>query len=199
MPFICIMGNITILSFLLAGLFGTVHVQAQARKIDTIASFGSAGYRVTCSNKNESENQVSVSPKGFGKEVTDLSFAIKGRLRKILVDDLNSDGYPDLIICIYGGVNGEMGNIAGIASSGNTSLVPVHFPDIYGNPKLSEGYKGHDEFTIMIGTLLQSFPIYKPGDTDTPTGGTRVIQYKTVSGENGNLTLKVLRSYEKKE
>ncbi|HXL56173.1 MAG TPA: hypothetical protein VN958_07955, partial [Chitinophagaceae bacterium] len=157
------------------------------------------GYRVSCNNKNESENQVSVSPKGFKGEVRDVSFPIKGRLRKILVDDLNDDGYPDLLLCIYGGTNGEMGNIAAIASSGNTSLAPVQFPDIYSYPKLSEGYKGHDEFTIMIGTLLQSFPIYKPGDTGTPTDSTRVIQYKIMNGENGGLTFKVLRSYEKRE
>jgi hypothetical protein len=198
MPLICIMRSITILSFLVALLFSTVNAEAQARKIDTTASQGNVGYRVMCNNKDESENVVSISPKGFGKEVRDLSFAIKGRLRKILVDDLNSDGYPDLILCIYSGINGTMGNIACVASSGNNSLVPAHFPDIYSAPKLREGYKGHDEFSVMIGTLMQSFPIYKPDDTDTPTGGTRVIQYNIMNGENGNLTFKVLRSYEKK-
>lgn len=185
--------------FLLPAIFKTVNTTAQARKIDTTGSIGSIGYRVMCNNKDESENQVTVSPKGFSKELRDVSFAIRGRLRNIMVDDLNSDGYPDLILCIYGGVNGVMGNIACVASSGNTSLVPVRFPDIYSTPKLREGYRGHDEFTVMIGTLMQSFPIYKPEDTNTPTGGTRVIQYKVMNGENGSLTFKVLRSYEKKE
>ena len=192
------MRNITILSFLLVGMFVTANIHAQVRKIDTTAILNDIGYRVSCSNKNESENQVTVSPKGFKEEVRDISFAIKGRLHKILVDDLNDDGYPDLLLCIYGGANGDIGNITCIASNGNTSLVPVHFPDIYSDPKLREGYKGHDEFTIMIGTLLQSFPIYKPGDTDTPTDSIRVIQYKIMNGENGGLTFKVLRSYEKK-
>jgi len=193
------MRTIIIFCFLFALLFATSSVYAQVRKIDTTASFGNAGYRVTCNNKNEGDNQVSISPKGFGKEVGDLSFSIKGRLRKILIDDLNADGYPDLILCIYGGANGQMGNIAGIASSGNSSLLPVHFPDIYSNPKLSEGYKGYDEFSVMVGTLLQSFPVYKQGDTDTPGGGTRVVQYKIMNGENGGLKFSVLRSYEKKE
>jgi hypothetical protein len=193
------MRNITILFFLLTGMFGTVSLQAQSRKIDTTASQGDVGYRVWCNNKNENENEVSVSPKGFKEEVRDVSFHVKGRLRKILVDDLNEDGYPDLILCIYGGPNGEIGNITGIASKGNNSLVPVYFPDIYTDPKLREGYKGHDAFTIIIGTLQQSFPVYKPGDGETPTGGTRIIQYKITNGENGGLAFKVLRSYEKKE
>jgi hypothetical protein len=190
------MAKITFLFFLVTGLFATAN--AQVKKIDTTASVGSIGYRVQCSNKGESENQVSISPKGFDKDVRDLSFMIRGRLRKILVDDLNGDGYPDLLLCIYGGINGEMGNITCIASSGNKSFVPVRFPDIYSDVKISEGYKGHDEFTTMVSTLMQSFPVYKPGDTDTATGGTRVVQYKIINGENGGFTFKVLRSYEKK-
>ncbi|HEY6976878.1 MAG TPA: hypothetical protein VH396_11360 [Chitinophagaceae bacterium] len=192
------MHNIIILSFLLTGLFATVNVQAQARKIDTTASFGNASYRVKCTNKNESENEVLISPKGFKEEVRDVSITIRGQLRKILVDDLNDDGYPDLLLCVYGGANGEIGNIIGIASSGNTSLTSVQFPDIYRDPKLRQGYEGHDEFTILVGTLQQSFPIYKSGDAGTPIDSTRVIQYKIVNGNNGGQTFKVLRSYEKK-
>ncbi len=192
------MGNITILSILGAALFTTFGTQAQDRKIDTTASFGSAGFRVRCNNKNESENDVAIFPKGFAREVTDISFSIKGRLKKILVDDLNDDGYPDLVLCFYSGSNGEIGNIISVSSNGKSSLAPVSFPDIYSDRKLSEGYKGYDEFTILVGTLLQSFPVYKPGDTDAPTGGTKVVQYKIAKAENG-FAFKVLRSYIKQQ
>jgi len=187
------MGKI-ILFFLFLELFGTVSAHAQVRKIDTLASFGGAGYRVSCNNKNADENTVTVSPKGFGKDVRDISFSIRGRLRKILVEDLNEDGYPDLLLCVYSGPNGELGNIVAVSSSGNNSLLPVRFPDIYSDHKLSEGYKGRDEFTVLASTLLQSFPVYKADDTDIPTGGTKVIQYKMVKAENG-YTFKPLRSY----
>ena len=53
--------------------------------------------------------------------------------------------------------------------SSEAAIMPVAFPDIYDNPKLQEGYKGQDEFTIVIGLLILSFPIYKPSDTDTAT------------------------------
>jgi hypothetical protein len=188
------MRNTIALSFLFAGFLVTINAQAQVRKIDTSAIIGGIGYRVSCNNKNAGENDVTVSPKGFGKDVRDMSFLIKGRLHKILVDDLNEDGYPDLLLTVYNGPNGELGNIAAIASSGNNSLVPVTFPDIYTDQKLSEGYKGHDEFTVLVSTLLQSFPIYKAGDTDTPTGGTKVIQYKMMKAQDG-YSFKVLRSY----
>jgi hypothetical protein len=175
-------------------LFAATSTQAQFKKIDTTAGFAGLSFHVSCANKNDNENDVTISPKGFGKEVRDLSFPIKGHLRKILVDDLNEDGFPDLLLCIYNGPNDNLGNITAIASSGNNSLEPVMFPDIYTDQKLSEGYKGHDEFTVLVGTLLRSFPFYKSGDTDTATGGTKVIQYKLVKVEKG-YSFNVLRSY----
>jgi hypothetical protein len=188
------MYKINTLSFLFTGLLVTGIAQAQVKKIDTTASFAGLGYHVSCSNKSTDENSVYISPKGFGNEVKDLSFTIRGQLRKILVDDLNEDGYPDLLLCIYSGANGDLGNIMAVASGGNNSLVPVRFPDIYTDQKLSEGYKGHDEFSVLVNTLMQSFPVYKAGDTDTPSGGIKVIQYKMVKAENG-YTFKALRSY----
>jgi hypothetical protein len=194
---ICDMHKILTAAFLFAALFTVLDLKAQARKIDTTATISNIGFRVSCNNKNENENEVTILPKGFSKEMRDLSFSIKGRLRKILVEDVNADGYPDLMLCVYGGVGGALGNIVAISPEGNSSWVPVRFPDIYSDPKLSDGYKGHDEFTVMVGTLMQTFPVYKSGDTDVATGGKRVIQYKLTNGENGGLAFKVLRSYQK--
>jgi hypothetical protein len=193
------MSDALLLWLLLAALFAPAGVTAQDKKIDTIASQGAQGYRVVCFNKSASANDISISPKGFGKDVRDISFTVKGTLRKILVDDFNGDGYPDVALCVYSGMNGELGTIAGVVSAGKNSLVPASFPDIYSNAALREGYQGHDAFSSLMGTLMQSFPIYKPGDTDTATGGTRVIQYNLGKAENGGLTFQVLRSFEKKE
>src|SRR5436190_20272970 len=114
----------------------TTRLQAQAKKIDTTATQNNAGYRVNCNNKSGNANDVSISPKGFDKDVRDMSFTIHGTVRKILVDDFNSDGYPDLVLCIYSGVDGEMGSIAALVSAGKASLSPANFPDIYSNPTL---------------------------------------------------------------
>ena len=60
----------------------------------------------------------------------------------------------------------------------------IYFPPVADNPEISEGYMGHDEFTIMETTFTQHFPVYKPVDTNSnPTGGIRQIQYKLVDGE----------------
>lgn len=189
--------NITTFTFFLASLFSTVY--AQNKKIDTTAMYGDVGYHVTCNNKKEDDNGVTISPKGFKNTVRDAAFPIRGRLTKIIVDDFNDDGFPDLLLCIYNWQNHEKGSIYGISSKENASMLPVSFPDIYSDPKNREGYKGQDEFTVTVGSLLRSFPIFKPTDTDKPTGGIRVMQYKIVhSTEHSDaLVFKLLRSYEK--
>lgn len=192
--FICTMRYIIILTFTSINLFISMAVKAQLQKIDTTAFFGVAGYRVTCNNKKEDVNQVSISPKKFKTTIRDVSFSVKGKLAKILVDDLNDDGFPDLLLCIYSGTKFEKGTIVGIYSS-EAAIMPVSFPDIYDDPKLREGYKGQDEFNMVVGSLLRSFPIYKPTDTDTATGGTRVIQYKIIPDAEKRMVLKVLRTY----
>ena len=183
--------------FLMLVFFTCVFGTAQTVKIDTSAMLSSTGYRVQCNNKSTDENIVTISPKGFNKDVRGISFAVRGQVHKIIVDDLNNDGYADLMVCVYGGANGEMGNVAGVCFNGSDALVPAYFPDVFNDPKLREGYKGHDVFTMLMGFLQQSFPIYKSTDTDTATGGTRVVQYKLERNEKGTYNFKVLRTYDK--
>lgn len=194
--FICIMLHKIIFTLTLVNLLILIGIDAHSQKIDTTAFFGVAGYRVMCSNKKEDANQVSISPKKFKNTVRDVSFMVKGKLAKILVDDLNDDGHPDLLLCLYTGAKNEKGTIVGIYSN-ETAIMPAAFPDIYDDAKLREGYKGQDEFTIMVGSLLRSFPIFKPTDTDTPTGGIKVIQYKIIPDAENRMVFKVLRTYMK--
>ena len=48
----------------------------------------------------------------------------------------------------------------------------------------SEGYMGHDEFTVVENVLIRRFPVYRDADTNAkPTGGMRQLQYKLIPGE----------------
>jgi len=86
-----------------------------------------------------------------------------------------------------------------LSYNANKSFEPIYFPDIYLDSKIREGYKGHDEFSGLTGTLLRKFPIYLPGDSpDKATGGMRVVQYKAMM-DNGHLSFKVLRWYDVKQ
>jgi hypothetical protein len=169
---------------------------AQNKRIDTTVTIGRSGYRVSSTNKNPDKNVVTISPQGFESEAHEMSFYAGGIVTKAVIDDLNNDGFPDLLLYIYAA--GNKGSVLAVVSKENKSLVPVFFPDIMNDMKLRVGYKGHDEFSMLEGSIMRKFPIYKTEDTDTPTGGKRIIQYRMMTTENGGFKFSVERSYEVK-
>lgn len=183
--------------FTCLGVFLSIYSNAQARKIDTIMKLGNVGFKLVCNNKNDEKNYVTVSPIGFSSGARDVSFEVKGRIRKAEVDDLNNDLYPDLVIYIYLNGTDEKGTVVGVSSVKNESFAGIGFPDIVDDPKLRTGYKGFDSFTLMEGTLMRRFPIYTADSVGAQrTGMYRQIQYRVSVGERGLLTFKPVRSYE---
>lgn len=181
-------------------LFSTaINAQITFSKVDTTMKIGKAGYRVDCRNKSVTQNQLSIRPIGFESTAREISFSLKGRVSAAQVDDLNQDGYPDLVLFIYTDSNATAGTIYGFISDANKEIVPCMLPDVVLDSKVNKGYKGHDRFSMLEGTLLQQFPVYNPGDDkDKPTGGSRVIQYHLVKGENGQYKFGILRFYDTK-
>jgi hypothetical protein len=180
-------------------LFAVNQTSAQFNRIDSTLKIGKAGYKVFCNNKSEVQNQLTVRPMGFESGAQPMTFFIKGQISKVEIDDFNNDGFPDLLICIFNGDHNVFGTVYVFMSAQNKSIVPAALPDVMLDGKLKDGYKGHDEFTLMEGSLMQQFPIYKPGDEPgKPTGGRRVIQYKVIGSEEAGYKFKVVRTYELK-
>ena len=185
---------------LLGSLFSfTADEQITFHRIDSTLKIGKAGYRVSCINKSPVQNQLQVKPIGFESTTRDINFTLKGRVAGAQIDDLNQDGYPDLVLFIYTDSNAVNGTVYCFSSEANKEIVPGLLPDVVLDSKINKGYKGHDTFSLLEGTLLQQFPVYNPGDEkDKPTGGSRVVQYRMVKGENGSNKFVILRFFDKK-
>jgi hypothetical protein len=177
--------------------FGTINAQVLFSKIDSTLKIGKVGYRVDCKNKNAIQNQLSIKPIGFDNEAKEMSFMIRGRVAKAEIDDLNNDGFPDLVLYLYTDTSGIFGTVYAFLSEANKSITPCELPDIMLNGKVNTGYKGHDQFSLLESYLQQKFPIYKTGDDkDKPTGGTRVILYQMGRNENGGFKFNMIRFYD---
>ena len=128
--------------------------------------------------------QLIIQPKGFEKTNKNFELDIDGKVTEAHVADLNSDGFPELLIFTQSAGSGTYGNVIAYSANIAKSMSQVYFPPASENPKLNKGYMGHDTFLINESTLIQEFPIYKEGDPNSnPTGGIRRIQYKLVDGE----------------
>jgi hypothetical protein len=177
----------------------TAGAQVAINKVDTTMKIGKAGYRVTCRNRSIAENPLAIRPVGMESDARPIDVMVKGRVSFTAVDDLNTDGFPDLILFLYSDSNATKGSVYCVISEGNKTLAPCFLPDISYDPKVNKGYKGHDKFALLEGSLLHQFPIYNAGDADDkPTGGERTLMYQVIKGENGGYKFNRIRFYDTK-
>ena len=126
------------------------------------------------------KNQLIITTNGYTVDNKTVSKPIDGTITNAEIEDLNSDGYPEVIIFITASGTDNYGSIIGFSSNANKSMSEIAFPSFVDNPKINKGYNGHDEFAIVETNVVQRFPIYNEGK---PTGKIRQIQYKLIDGE----------------
>src|ERR1700761_6497898 len=114
-----------------AGLFCAAAADAQVTRdtiprvftrIDSTLKIGKVGYRVTCRNKYAEFNDLTVRPVGFDGGARDIAFPLRGRVLKAQIDDLNSDGNPDLVLFIVSDTGGVFGTVYAFLSVDNKSI-----------------------------------------------------------------------------
>ena len=120
------MGLKKIIITLLIASCSLLSASAQYKKVDTTMKLGKAGYRLYCNNKSVEKNNITITPVGFESGSREISFEVKGKVAKAEVDDLNNDGFPDMVIYLYSGVGNLFGNVIGILSNSNTAVSYTH-------------------------------------------------------------------------
>jgi len=129
-------------------------------------------------------NILIIRPSGLEIDNRPFFHSIDGNVTHAEIEDLNSDGSPEVLAYISSAGSGSYGSVIGYSVNNKKSMSQVYLPPITEDPELSEGYMGHDEFAIVETTFARRFPVYKAGDSNNnPTGGIRQVQYKLVDGE----------------
>ncbi len=180
--------------------FGLLFMSAQAFgqkliKYDSTLKIGKAGFRIMCLNKSADENSLNIKPIGFKSEAREIHLILKGKVASSEIDDLNNDGFPDLVI--YVSDNSNRINVFSLTSKNNERMELIFFPDITNDMQLSKGYRGKDEFKLVEGILFRKFPIYEL-DTNitTPTNKVRQIMYRVVPGDDGYYKFKSFKIFD---
>ncbi len=183
--------------FFALALIPTV-LMAQGRRIDTTMKVGKAGFRVNCYNKSAEKNPITIYPVGFESEARDFSFELKGVLLGTEVDDLNKDGFPDLLLYVASFDSLNKSSVIAISSQENKSVAPIVFPDILDDPRLRDGYKGADKYMLLEGVLMRTYPLYEKdaNGVQQPTGKMRRLMYRVAPGEQGTSKFVVARFYD---
>lgn len=129
--------------------------------------------------------ELTVTPSGLQVSNDPIVMEIDGSVGNAEIEDLNSDGFPELLVYTTSAGSGSYGTVIGFSVLNGKSLSEIYFPDISGVSEAATGYMGHDEFAIVENTLVRRFPIYLEGDPNSsPSGGIRQVEYKLEAGEN---------------
>lgn len=141
------------------------------------------GFDISTTGKG-SVCQLTIQPTGLETDNQKITMEVDGQVTNAEIEDLNSDGFPELLIYTVSAGSGSYGNVIGYSVNNGKSLSQIYFPPVADNPEASKGYMGHDEFAIVENSLVQRFKTYNTGDTNNnPTGKMRQIQYKLKDGE----------------
>ncbi|MFM7312272.1 MAG: PliI family lysozyme inhibitor of I-type lysozyme [Cyanobium sp.] len=150
-------------------------------------------FRVTATGEG-SQQSLQVKATEGGKAFPVITEQVDGAVTGAEVADLNSDGKPEVFVYVSSAGSGSYGQVQGwtVGRRGRI-LLPIVMPELSG--KDAKGYMGHDKFAVVEGVLARSFPIYRSGDSNArPTGGSRQVNYKLISGE-ASWQLKPVSSY----
>jgi hypothetical protein len=164
-------------------LFLTTNANGQKfLKYDSTLKIGKVGYRVFCMNRSIEKNAISIRPIGFKSEGREINLELKGKVTASEIEDLNNDGFPDLVIYITEKSGNT--NLLSIASKDNETVEAIILPDITNDMQMSKGYRGEDDYKLVEGILFRKFPVYESDTTiKAPTNKVRQILYRVVRGE----------------
>ncbi len=173
----------------IAGTYKKINESLDSKQIDLtsfskVLNLQGVGFNISSIKKN-GKKTLAIFTFGLKEREYNETFNIEGeQVIHAEVEDLNSDGSPELFVYTQSVGSGSYGNVYAFSVNNKKSMSQVYFQPTAENNKINKGYMGHDAFSIVENSLAQRFPIYKEGDVNAkPTGGTRQVSYKLIDGE----------------
>jgi hypothetical protein len=131
-------------------------------------------------------NQLTIQAAGLKNGPQAFIHEIDGAAHTAEVADLDANGWPEIYVYVSSAGSGSYGSLVAYAVNMGKFITPIYLPPLTDQGAVSAGYMGHDNFAVVESRLIQRFPVYRKGDTNSaPTGGMRQLQYRLVAGEAG--------------
>ena len=171
--------------------------ESTAKGFDKVLTLQGITFHVQATN-NGSLNQLTITPSGLEEVNTVIKQEIDGAVTGAEVGDINRDGSPEIYIYVTSAGSGSYGSLVAYSANNKKSLSEIYLPSLQDDKKASQGYMGHDEFTLIENRFARRFPVYLKDDANCcPKGGTRQLEYKLVPGE-ATWQLKLVKSIDLK-
>jgi hypothetical protein len=143
------------------------------------------GITFTVSEMNRGfQSRLIIETSGLENSNESFTHTIHGWVSGAEVEDLNSDGWPELVVYVNSSEGAIRTRVLAYSVNNGKSMSQVHLPDIAFIKEANEGFIGYDEFAVVETSLVQRFPVFRRTGTGyEPTGKTRQVQYQLREGE----------------
>jgi hypothetical protein len=165
----------------IAGTYHKINEELDPLQVDQtlfhkVLKLQGIGFNIASTGK-DGKNALSISTFGLEERDFNETFNIDGELvMDAEVEDLNSDGSPELLIFTQTTTEDKIGNVYAFSVNNRKSMSQVYFQPTTENSKINQGYRGNDQFSVVETFLGQRFPIYKDQDSGAvATGMTRQV------------------------
>lgn len=110
-------------------------------------------------------------------------------IEKVIVTDLNKDGYDEIYITTRSVDTNSFSELFGFASNKDKELTQINLQSNRKEKKkagIFDGCLGHEIYTFKKEAIVLEFPIYiEKNGKSNPTGNTRVVTYALNSDKSG--------------
>ena len=130
--------------------------------------------------EEDGKKQLKISTFGLPHEFDEVIDIQNQVVLSAEVEDLNSDGSPELVIFTEENDGNHKGHLYAFSVNNKKSMSAVYFQPTQENKEINSGYNGNDEFALVETSLVQRFPIF---ENKTKTERFRQIQYVLEEGE----------------
>lgn len=108
--------------------------------------------------------------------LTEIEEKVTGRMYIVRITDMNQNNDPELLIFTRTEDEGKYWHFYAYEFAEN-DWTKVYFPPL--DPEQARGYKGRDLYRRIGNDMLRrTFPVFRPDDEASPSGGECVIEYK---------------------
>lgn len=137
------------------------------------------GFSVSAKPINGTQQDLVIQPYGLALPNQTITQTIDGIVIDAEIEDLDSDGNPEIVVFTQSGPH-KKGNVIACSALNKKSLILLYFPPTAENTEINKGYEGNDTFSIVENNLVQRFPLYTNGQA---TGKMRQVSYRLKNGE----------------
>ena len=135
------------------------------------------GFNISTTKEN-GITELTVLPYGLSESNEPFKTNVEGKVTNSEIEDLNSDGFPEVLV--YTESPDHFKDVIGYSVNNGKSMSRIRFPDIRENEKLTDIYKGYDEFSIVENFLGRRFPVLENCEK---TEKIKQMFYEMVDGE----------------